>query len=194
MELDSEISNRPDRDAMGPPPLQSQAGEPGQQAQAHDHRGGHRPGRRVRRGHPGRAGLQRQVLLLPGFAAPRALHRRAGRHQRRQELPQRRRQRLPPVLRHGEGRRFPLARIQRLPPGADQRSTSSTSAWRRACRSRASIRATWTTARFGGAQVSRTFYARGQTGQQLLLGAYQALERQIGAGRSRCSRAPRCST
>jgi len=35
---------------------------------------------------------------------------------------------------------------------------------------------------FGGAQVSRTFYARGQTGQQLLLGAYQALERQIGHG------------
>ena len=36
---------------------------------------------------------------------------------------------------------------------------------------------------FGGAQVSRTFYARGQTGQQLLLGAYQALERQIGVGK-----------
>ena len=35
---------------------------------------------------------------------------------------------------------------------------------------------------FGGAQVSRTFYARGQTGQQLLIGAYQALERQIGKG------------
>jgi len=35
---------------------------------------------------------------------------------------------------------------------------------------------------FGGAQVSRTFYARGQTGQQLLLGAYQALERQIATG------------
>jgi succinate dehydrogenase / fumarate reductase flavoprotein subunit len=35
---------------------------------------------------------------------------------------------------------------------------------------------------FGGAQVSRTFYARGQTGQQLLLGAYQALTRQIAAG------------
>jgi succinate dehydrogenase / fumarate reductase flavoprotein subunit len=35
---------------------------------------------------------------------------------------------------------------------------------------------------FGGAQVSRTFYARGQTGQQLLLGAYQALSRQIGLG------------
>jgi succinate dehydrogenase / fumarate reductase flavoprotein subunit len=35
---------------------------------------------------------------------------------------------------------------------------------------------------FGGAQVSRTFYARGQTGQQLLLGAYQALERQVDTG------------
>ena len=38
---------------------------------------------------------------------------------------------------------------------------------------------------FGGAQVSRTFYARGQTGQQLLLGAYQALSRQIGLGRAK---------
>ncbi|HEX4119939.1 MAG TPA: fumarate reductase/succinate dehydrogenase flavoprotein subunit [Verrucomicrobiae bacterium] len=36
---------------------------------------------------------------------------------------------------------------------------------------------------FGGALVSRTFYARGQTGQQLLLGAYQALSRQIGLGK-----------
>src|SRR5690606_16643258 len=36
---------------------------------------------------------------------------------------------------------------------------------------------------FGGAQVSRTFYARGQTGQQLLLGAYSALMRQVAAGR-----------
>src|SRR6202166_866166 len=35
---------------------------------------------------------------------------------------------------------------------------------------------------FGGVQVQRTFYARGQTGQQLLLGAYQALEEQIAAG------------
>src|SRR5574344_1963040 len=35
---------------------------------------------------------------------------------------------------------------------------------------------------FGGAQVSRTFYAKGQTGQQLLLGAYSALQRQVGLG------------
>jgi succinate dehydrogenase / fumarate reductase flavoprotein subunit len=38
---------------------------------------------------------------------------------------------------------------------------------------------------FGGAQVSRTFYARGQTGQQLLLGAYQALEQQVSLGNVR---------
>lgn len=36
---------------------------------------------------------------------------------------------------------------------------------------------------FGGALVSRTFYARGQTGQQLLYGAYQAMLRQVAAGR-----------
>ena len=48
---------------------------------------------------------------------------------------------------------------------------------------------------FGGAQVSRTFYARGQTGQQLLLGAYQALLRQVHVGHGRAAhRAPRCST
>ncbi|MFI5135820.1 MAG: FAD-binding protein, partial [Chitinophagales bacterium] len=38
---------------------------------------------------------------------------------------------------------------------------------------------------FGGVQVERTFYARGQTGQQLLIGAYQALERQIGLGNAK---------
>ena len=44
---------------------------------------------------------------------------------------------------------------------------------------------------FGGALVSRTFYARGQTGQQLLLGAYQALMRQVGAGPGEDVPAPR---
>ncbi len=43
---------------------------------------------------------------------------------------------------------------------------------------------------FGGAQVSRTFYCRGQTGQQLLLGAYQALSRQVNAGKVKVY--PRC--
>jgi hypothetical protein len=47
---------------------------------------------------------------------------------------------------------------------------------------------------FGGAQVSRTFYARGQTGQQLLLGAYSALSRGRRGGRQAAHPAPRCST
>ena len=48
---------------------------------------------------------------------------------------------------------------------------------------------------FGGAQVSRTFYARGQTGQQLLLGAYQSLMRQVHEKRGAAvRRAARCST
>ena len=68
-----------------------------------------------------RARLQRHVLLLPGQPAPRALDRRAGRHQRREELPERRRQRLPPLLRHGQGRRLPRARGQRLPARRGQR-------------------------------------------------------------------------
>ena len=106
---------------MGGAPLRPEAGQPGQQAQVHRHRGRLRPGRRLGRGHPGRARLQRQVLLLPGQPAPRPLDRRPGRHQRRQELPERRRQRLPPVLRHGQGRRLPRPRGQRLPPGRGQR-------------------------------------------------------------------------
>ncbi len=44
---------------------------------------------------------------------------------------------------------------------------------------------------FGGAQVSRTFYARGQTGQQLLLGAYQSLMRQVEAGTVKMFAEPR---
>ena len=81
-----------------------------------DHRR-HRPGRRVGRRHAGRAGLQRQGLHVPRQPAAGALDRRPGRHQRRQELQERRRLGLPPLLRHGEGRRLPQPRVQRLPPG-----------------------------------------------------------------------------
>ena len=65
---------------------------------------------------------------------------------------------------------------------ADLASRSSTSAWPRACRSPASTAACSTPAPSAASRSPRTFYARGQTGQQLLLGAYQALSRQIAAG------------
>ena len=69
----------------------------------------------------GRAGLPGEMLLLPGQPAPRPQHRRPGRHQRRQELPERRRQRLPALLRHHQRRRLPRARGQRLSPGPGER-------------------------------------------------------------------------
>ena len=45
---------------------------------------------------------------------------------------------------------------------------------------------------FGGVLVSRTFYAKGQTGQQLLLGAYSAMNRQIGRGKIKCTTGMKC--
>ena len=108
---------RSPREEVGEAPLRHEAREPGEQAEVPRDRRGLGPGRRLRRRHPGRAGLQRLLLLLPGQPAARPLDRRPGRHQRGQELPERRRQRLPPVLRHGQGRRLPRPRGQRLPPG-----------------------------------------------------------------------------
>ena len=138
---------RPDRREVGPAQVRDEAGQPGQQAEVHDHLRRHRAGRRVGGRVARRAGLQRPELLHPGQPPPRAQHRRAGRHQRREELPERRRQHLSPLLRHGQGRRLPVARSQRLPAGAAERRTSSTSASRRACRSRASTAACSTTDR-----------------------------------------------
>ena len=136
----------------------------------------------VGRGDAGRARLQRQVLLLSGFAAPRALAspRRAASTPRR---------------------------IIRTTATASTGSSTTRSRAAISARAKANVYrlaqisvniidqcvaqgvpfareygGTLANRSFGGAQVSRTFYARGQTGQQLLLGAYQALERQIDAG------------
>jgi succinate dehydrogenase / fumarate reductase cytochrome b subunit len=89
---------------VGQAPTGDEAREPRQQAEVHGDRGGDRARRRIGRGLDGGARLRRRVLLLPGQPAPRALDRRAGRHQRREELPQRRRQHLAALLRHRQGR------------------------------------------------------------------------------------------
>ena len=94
----------------------------------------------------GRARLPGRRVHVPRLAAPGALDRRPGRHQRREELPRRRRQRAPPVLRHGQGRRLPLARRPTCIASPRSASTSSTRWWPRACRSPASTAACSTTA------------------------------------------------
>ena len=132
---------------MGQSPLRNEAGKSGEQAQVQHDCGRLGPGGRFGFGVAGRAGLQRQMFLLSGQPAPRALHRRARRHQRGQELSERRRQHLPAVLRHREGRRFPRPRGRTCTAWRRSASTSSTNAWRRACRSRANTAARWPTAR-----------------------------------------------
>ena len=98
-----------------------EVGEPQQQAQVQGHRRRHRPRRCVGCRHAGRAGLPGRRVHVPRLAAPGALDRRPGRHQRGEELPRRRRQHPPPVLRHHQGRRLPRPRGQRVPPRPGQR-------------------------------------------------------------------------
>ncbi len=114
--LDSKIPEGPLADKWTQLHRQPEAGEPGQQAQVQDHRRRHRTGRGVGGGHARRARLQRRGVHVPRLATPSALDRRAGRHQRREELPGRRRQHPPAVLRHGQGRRLPRSRGQHVSP------------------------------------------------------------------------------
>ena len=107
---------RPARRQVGHVHRRLEAGQPEQQAQVQGHRRRHRPGRRLGGGDAGRARLPGRGVHVPRLAAPGPLDRRPGRHQRGEELPRRRRQRLPPVLRHDQGRRLPRPRGQRLPP------------------------------------------------------------------------------
>ena len=121
MNLQRQHPQRPYRKGLGQSPFEMKLVNPANKRKYDIIVVGSRTGRRFRRGHAGGAWLQRQVLLLSGFAAPRAFDRRAGRHQRREKLSERRRQHLSPVLRHRQRRRLPRARSQRLPSRADQR-------------------------------------------------------------------------
>jgi succinate dehydrogenase / fumarate reductase flavoprotein subunit len=179
--------------SAGDPQVRGPPGQPGQPPQAlvivvGTGLAGALGGRHARRGR-----LQREVLLLPGLPAPRALDRRPGRHQRGQEL-------------QGDG-----DSVYRLfydtVKGGDYRSRES-NVYRLAEVSANIIDqcvaqgvpfareygGLLDNRSFGGVQVSRTFYARGQTGQQLLIGAYQALERQVAAGTVSSTPATRCSS
>ena len=180
--LDSQHPRRHARREVGQPQVRGQARQPGQQPPIrHHHR---RLGARWR---IGRGDARR------GSATTSRSSRSTTRRGARTRSPRKAGSTRPRTTRTTatastacsttRSRAATTARARRTSTGSRRcRSTSSTSASRRACRSRVSTAGCSTTARFGGAQVSRTFYARGQTGQQLLLGAYQALMRQVHAG------------
>ena len=118
MTLESKVAVGTAGRQVGPPPVRVQARQSGQPAPALGHRRRHGSGRRLGGLVARRARLPRAELLHPRQPAARAQHRGAGRHQRRQELPERRRQHPAAVLRHDQGRRLSRARGQRLPAGA----------------------------------------------------------------------------
>src|SRR5207244_1091677 len=121
------------------------------------------------------------MFLLSRFSATRAFDCGPGRNQRSEKLSKRRRQRLPIISRHDQGRRFSVreANVYRLAETSNNIIDQCVAQGVPFAREYGGLLANRS---FGGAQVSRTFYARGQTGQQLLLGCYQALCRQIAAG------------
>src|SRR3989304_1310560 len=176
------MSDRTDRKDMGQAPLRHETGEPGQQAQVQDPGGRNRPGRRPRPRGAGPGGGPPGGLPVPGQPPPRANSLGAeGGINAAKNYPN-----------DGDS-------IYRLfydtVKGGDFRAREA-GVWRLAQVSSNIIDqcvaqgvpfardyAGYLDNRsFGGAQVSRTFYARGQTGQQLLLGAYSALSRQVKLG------------
>jgi len=120
-------------------------------------------------------GYRVKCFCYQDSAAPRPLDRRPGRHQRRQELPERRRL------------AFTGSSTTRSRAATSARARPTSTGWPRfsnliidQCVAQGvpfarEYGGLLDNRSFGGAQVSRTFYARGQTGQQLLLGAYPAL-------------------
>jgi succinate dehydrogenase / fumarate reductase, flavoprotein subunit len=173
---------------VGAAQVRPEARQPGEQAEVRRHR------RRA-----GLAGASPAATLAElGYnvkcfcyhdSPARAQHRRSGRHQRREELPERRRQHLPAVLRHVKGgdfraREANVHRLAELSVNIIDQCVAQGVPFAR---------------EYGGTlartapSAARRYPARstraGQTGQQLLLGAYQALSRQIGRAGQACTRA-----
>ena len=157
-------------------------GQPGQQAQVTRHRRRHRPGRRLGRRDAGRARLQRQVASASrtARAARTASPRRAA------STPPRTTRTTATASTGCSTTRSRAATSARASPTSHRLAEVSVNIIDQCVAQGVPFAREYggllDNRSFGGAQVSRTFYARGQTGQQLLLGAYQALERQIAAG------------
>ena len=116
------------------------------------------------------------MLLLPGFAAARALDRGAGRHQRGEELSERRRLAFTGSSTTRSRAAISASREANVHRLAEVRVNIIDQCVAQGVPFAREYGGLLDNRSFGGAQVSRTFYARGQTGQQLLLGAYSGAE------------------
>jgi hypothetical protein len=151
----------------------------------------HGPGRRVGGGDAGRAGLQREALLLPGQPAPRAQRSPP----RAASTPRRTTRTTATASTASSTTRSRAATSAPASPTSTGsrrcRSTSSTSAWPRACPSRASTAACSTTAP-SAARRSRARSTRAvRRASSCCSGAYQALMRQVAKGKVKMHTAPR---
>ena len=195
MTLDAKVPGRPDRREVGSAQVRDEAGQPGQQAQVHDHRRRHRPRGRLGRGVARRARLQRPELLH-SRTAPAA--RTASRRRAASTPPRTTRTTATASIACSttrsraatyRSREANVYRLAQLSVNIIDQCVAQGVPFAREYGGLLDNRS------FGGAQVSRTFYARGQTGQQLLLGAYQSLMRQVPERtREAVRRGARCST
>ena len=176
---------------VGPAQVRDEAGQPGQQAQVHDHRRRHRAGRRVGGRVARRAGLQRPEFLHSG--QPRRAHSiaaqggiNAAKNYRNDGDSVYRL--FYDTVKGGDyrSREANVYRLAQLSVNIIDQCVAQGVPFAREYGGLLDNRS------FGGAQVSRTFYARGQTGQQLLLGAYQALMRQVRQRPFACFPGARC--
>jgi hypothetical protein len=172
------------------PQGQHQAGQPGEQAQVHGDRGRHRPGRRRGRRSLGELGYN--VLNFCIQDTPRRAHSVAAQgginaaknYQNDGDSVWRL---FYDTVKGGDfrAREANVYRLAELSQNIIDQCVAQGVPFAR------EYGGTLANRSFGGAQVSRTFYARGQTGQQLLLGAYSSLMRQVDAGRVKMFTAPR---
>ena len=166
---------------VGQSPVFFQIGQSGQQKEVSDYRRRFWLGRWVRRGNLGRTGIQRGLFLLSGF--PRRAHSIAAQgginaaknYQNDGDSIHRL---FYDTIKGGDfrSREANVYRLAQISTNIIDQCVAQGVPFAREYGGLLANRS------FGGAQVSRTFYARGQTGQQLLLGAYSALSRQIAAG------------
>ena len=187
-------SLRPDRRQVAPAQVGDPPRQPGEQAQVRGHRRRHRPGRRLGGGDAGRARLPREGFCFQD--SPRRAHSIAAQgginaaknYQNDGDSVYRL---FYDTVKGGDfrSREANVYRLAEVSVNIIDQCVAQGVPFAREYGGLLANRS------FGGAQVSRTFYARGQTGQQLLLGAYQALAR---AGRRRHGRdalpRTRCST